>query len=90
MIREVHIYGKVAQLSKASKSAQHLGLGKQLIEKACEIAREQGFRRINVISSVGTREYYRNIGFRDRGLYQQIILDSRTPSKNRVNPGSNP
>lgn len=74
MIREVHVYGKVAQLSGRAQNAQHLGLGKALVERACELAREAGFERINVISSVGTREYYRKLGFDTVGLYQQRAL----------------
>ena len=80
MIREVHVYGKVASLvhgdptQGAARGAQHLGLGKQLVEKACDIAREAGFSRINVISSIGTRGYYRHLGFNDNGLYQQRSL----------------
>jgi len=74
MIREVHIYGKVAQLKQEGTSAQHLGLGKQLIEEACAFARAEGYEKINVISSVGTREYYRSLGFRDNDLYQQLAL----------------
>ena len=70
MIREVHVYGQVANLHRADGSAQHLGLGRQLVERACEIAREAGFARINVISSVGTRDYYRKLGFADGELYQ--------------------
>jgi len=71
MIREVHIYGRVARLHAGGAGAQHFGLGKQLTEAACEIARAQGYAKINVISSVGTREYYRGLGFKDNGLYQQ-------------------
>jgi elongator complex protein 3 len=74
MIREVHVYGKVAELSKTSEGAQHLGLGKQLVEAACDIAKKQGYRKINVISSVGTRQYYRNLGFYDDDLYQRMDL----------------
>lgn len=70
MIREVHVYGAVAHLGKADASAQHQGLGRTLVERACEVAREAGYRRLNVISSVGTREYYRGLGFVDAGLYQ--------------------
>lgn len=70
MIREVHVYGQVANLHRADGSAQHLGLGKQLVERACVIAREAGFAHINVISSVGTRDYYRKLGFADGVLYQ--------------------
>jgi elongator complex protein 3 len=76
MIREVHIYGKVAELQTAGESAQHSGLGKKLIAKASELARQKGYSKINVISSVGTRAYYRNLGFIDNGLYQQFSLDS--------------
>ena len=74
MIREVHIYGKVARLHDSAPGAQHLGLGRQLIESACEIARLNDYTKINVISSVGTREYYRSLGFSDSGLYQQKSL----------------
>ena len=70
MIREVHVYGKVAHLHAAGNGAQHMGLGRHLIERACEIARQAGYKRINVISAIGTREYYRAQGFADNGLYQ--------------------
>ena len=74
MIREVHVYGKVAKLHEKTGSAQHLGLGTKLIEKACEIAKNEGFEKINVISAVGTREYYRSLGFFDEELYQAKFL----------------
>lgn len=74
MIREVHVYGRASSLHKAGTSAQHRGLGKQLIERACQIARENGYKKINVISAIGTREYYRSLGFIDNGLYQQRAL----------------
>lgn len=74
MIREIHVYGKVAKLHGETEGAQHLGLGKRLTEAACAIAQEHGYNRINVISSVGTREYYRHLGFSDNGLYQQKEL----------------
>lgn len=74
MIREVHVYGIATQLGAGGTSAQHLGLGRRLIERASEIAREAGYSRLNVISAVGTREYYRHLGFIDRGLYQQKEL----------------
>lgn len=74
MIREVHVYGRVARLSAQSGGAQHLGLGRQLVKRAEEIARANGYGKINVISAVGTREYYRKLGFHDAGLYQQKPL----------------
>lgn len=74
MIREVHVYGMATRVGAAGSSAQHHGLGRQLIERACGLAREAGYSRINVISAVGTREYYRRLGFADNGLYQQRRL----------------
>jgi len=101
MIREVHVYGKVAAISRSGdgaqhkrseavalapasrakrseghERAQHFGLGRQLVEKACDIAREAGYTKMNVISSVGTREYYRNLDFTDADLYQTRDLKS--------------
>ena len=71
MIREVHVYGRVAGLGTSTTgAAQHAGLGKALIEEACHQAREAGYARIAVISAVGTRQYYRGLGFEDEGLYQ--------------------
>lgn len=74
MIREVHVYGVATHLGEGGISAQHAGLGRQLVERACQLARESGYDRINVISAVGTRAYYRRLGFYDHGLYQQRKL----------------
>jgi len=71
MIREVHVYGQSLEIGEAATGrAQHSGLGKQLIERAADIARERGYERLAVISAVGTREYYRKRGFEDGVLYQ--------------------
>ena len=74
MIREVHVYGFATSVDVQGNSAQHHGLGRQLVERACLLAREAGYERINVISAIGTREYYRRLGFHDNGLYQQKPL----------------
>ena len=74
MIREVHVYGRVAGLHQGGENAQHRGLGRMLIERACDIARDNGYTAINVISAIGTRGYYRKQGFADNGLYQQRNL----------------
>ncbi|MDQ7021338.1 MAG: GNAT family N-acetyltransferase [Candidatus Dojkabacteria bacterium] len=71
IIREVHVYGPSLELSKGSKGeAQHLGLGSKLIEKSKEIAKENGFSKLAVISAIGTREYYDKRGFKLQSLYQ--------------------
>ncbi|MDO4536590.1 MAG: tRNA uridine(34) 5-carboxymethylaminomethyl modification radical SAM/GNAT enzyme Elp3 [Coriobacteriales bacterium] len=75
MIREVHVYGRVAAIHESEAGgAQHLGLGKRLVEEACRQARAAGYDAINVISSVGTRAYYRSLGFADGELYQRRPL----------------
>ena len=74
MIREVHVYGRVAALQAGGQNAQHLGLGRGLVKRACDIARDEGCSTVNVISAVGTREYYRALGFEDAGLYQRKVL----------------
>ncbi|GIL11409.1 MAG: hypothetical protein BroJett038_01290 [Chloroflexota bacterium] len=75
IIREVHVYGQSLEIGESVPGrAQHLGLGRQLIERAAEIARERGYQRLAVISAIGTREYYRKRGFADGELYQARTL----------------
>lgn len=77
MIREVHVYGKALGIGQShAGKAQHAGLGRQLIERAVAIATAQGYQKLAVISSVGTREYYRKRGFTDGKLYQHRWLSS--------------
>lgn len=71
MIREVHIYGRVSKLHESKEGTQHAGLGRALVQRACEIAKQEGRHRIKVISAVGTRGYYRSLGFEDSELYQE-------------------
>lgn len=74
MIRELHVYGQALSLGSEGMSAQHQGLGQKLLAKASSIAAEAGYTSLNVISSIGTRTYYRAQGFSDAGLYQQKTL----------------
>ena len=74
MIRELHVYGQALSLGSEGMSAQHQGLGQKLLAKASSIAADKGYTSLNVISSIGTRAYYRAQGFTDAGLYQQKTL----------------
>ncbi|RMH21267.1 MAG: tRNA uridine(34) 5-carboxymethylaminomethyl modification radical SAM/GNAT enzyme Elp3 [Acidobacteria bacterium] len=77
MIREVHVYGGVVGLGQrgaGGRHAQHLGLGRRLIAEAARRAAGRGFRDLAVISAVGTRDYYRRLGFADGPLYQHRPL----------------
>ena len=85
VIREVHIYGQSLPVgTEQSGAAQHIGLGSQLIEEACRIASEKGFRRIAVIAAIGTRHYYESRGFR-RGDY--YLLRDLSPQAGTPVPG---
>jgi len=54
--------------------AQHTGLGRQLIDHAAGLARAADFDDLAVISAIGTRAYYRGLGFGDGDLYQHRSL----------------
>lgn len=70
IIREVHVYGSVVNIGKESDGeSQHLGLGKKMIDTAEEISHKEGFKKVSVISAIGTREYYEKRGFRNNTLY---------------------
>ena len=75
LLRELHVYGALAPLgTRAPHHAQHRGLGQRLLSRAAENARSAGFKRLAVISAVGTRPYYENRGFTRTGLYQSLNL----------------
>lgn len=71
IIREVHVYGQVEKIGTqgTDDKAQHTGLGKKLILEAEAIAKKAGFKRIAVISAIGTRDYYKKLGFELDRLY---------------------
>jgi len=79
MIREVHVYGPALRIGGTSEGeAQHVGLGRRLVERAADIARGRGYDRLAVIAAVGTRSYYRRLGFLQSGLYMTRLLTERT------------
>lgn len=71
LIRELHVYGYALALGETGKT-QHLGLGRQLLLKAETLA--AGYKKLSVISSIGTKEYYRRQGFKSGRLYQHLKL----------------
>jgi len=76
IIRELHTYGKTVKHSeKSSLHTQHKGLGKQLMARAEQVAQNAGYTKIAVISSIGTRDYYRKLGYKREGLYMTKVLN---------------
>ncbi|XP_006864410.1 PREDICTED: elongator complex protein 3 isoform X2 [Chrysochloris asiatica] len=76
IVRELHVYGSVVPVnSRDPTKFQHQGFGMLLMEEAERIAREEhGSGKIAVISGVGTRNYYRKIGYRLQGPYMVKML----------------
>ena len=70
IVRELRVLGEALPLGRrASRAEQHRGHGSRLLERAEELAREAGFRRVLVTSAIGTREYYRRRGYFRLGPY---------------------
>ncbi|RWS09376.1 elongator complex protein 3-like protein [Dinothrombium tinctorium] len=76
IVRELHVYGSVVPVSsKDPTKFQHQGFGTLLMEEAERIAREEhGSTKIAVISGVGTRNYYRKLGYELDGPYMSKSL----------------
>ncbi|ELU04294.1 hypothetical protein CAPTEDRAFT_206807 [Capitella teleta] len=76
VVRELHVYGSVVPVhARDPTKFQHQGFGMLLMEEAERIAREEhGSSKIAVISGVGTRNYYRKIGYELEGPYMTKTL----------------
>ncbi len=77
IVRELHVYGRKRSLSESglSSKTQHLGLGKRLMAGVEKIAKKAGFKRLAVISAIGTREYYKKLGYKLEGTYMMKKLN---------------
>lgn len=77
IIRELHVYGRQQSLTDegVKSKTQHIGFGRQLMNKAEELAKEAGYKKIAVISAIGTREYYRKLGYELEGTYMVKRID---------------
>jgi len=71
IVRELHVYGSVVPIHNRDPTKfQHQGFGTLLMEEAERIAREEhGSEKLGVIAGVGTRDYYRKIGYELEGPY---------------------
>jgi elongator complex protein 3 len=78
IIRELHVYGPVVPVGKRlPKAWQHKGYGAILLSEAERITREEyGFRKILVISALGTKQYYKRFGYKYEGPYMAKILEN--------------
>lgn len=75
IVRELHVYGRSLAVGEegggaGARGIQHSGLGRRLMSEAERVARgELGADRLLVISAVGTRGYYRRLGYERLGPY---------------------
>jgi elongator complex protein 3 (tRNA carboxymethyluridine synthase) len=76
IVRELRVYGRVVNVGGRDSAAwQHRGLGAELMRAAERAAREVfGARRVLVTSAVGTRGYYRRLGYERCGPYMAKAL----------------
>jgi len=75
-IRELHVYGNVVPVGNAYNGcSQHLGIGKFLLHITEMISCQEGFQYMAIISGVGTRQYYRKLGYNLINLF--MIKDIR-------------
>lgn len=77
VVRELHVYGQAVGVGRkdVGESYQHLGYGSKLLREAEDIARtELAVEKVVVISAVGTREYYKKLGYRQDGPYVSKVI----------------
>ncbi len=76
VVRELRVYGKVVRVGERGRAAwQHRGLGASLMARMERTATERfGVKRLLVTSAVGTRNYYRKLGYERLGPYMAKAL----------------
>jgi len=76
LVRELHVYGSAVPVhARDPTKFQHQGFGTLLMEEAERIAREEhGSLKLSIIAGVGTRHYYRKLGYELDGPYMSKWL----------------
>jgi elongator complex protein 3 len=76
IVRELHVYGPEVPIGRRYSDAwQHAGFGQKLLAEAESIARGHGARRIAIISALGTKAYYKRVGYDYLGPYMGKVLN---------------
>ncbi len=76
LVRELHVYWQLKELNRDVEIgwAQHKWFWKRLMETAQKIAKISWKQKISVISGVGVRNYYQNLGYYREGTYMVMDL----------------
>ena len=85
LIRELHVYGQAVSVDDQSNKdySQHRGYGKILLKKAFEIARNNNYTKVAVISGEGVKEYYKKFGFQDKHNFMILDFDNKHNKHNK-------
>lgn len=88
LIRELHVYGDLnstkQSMNNKDSNSQHKGYGRKLMKIAEDLAIENGFKKIAIISGVGVRNYYRKLGYELEEGYMTKKLQKPADPKNRI------
>ena len=77
IVRELHVYGQAVNVGskEIDGSYQHRGYGVNLLNESERIAKDElSVGKIAVISAVGTRQYYKKLGYTQDGPYVSKVL----------------
>ena len=75
IIRELRVCGELVPVGKYSEEAlQHKGWGQKLLCEAERVSRENGMEKILVTSALGTKRYYKKLGYDYDGVYMSKKL----------------
>jgi elongator complex protein 3 len=78
-VRELHVYGSLVPVGKhLPKAWQHKGYGRILLSEAEHISlNDYASKKILVISALGTKQYYKRLGYNYDGAYMSKVLRNR-------------
>jgi elongator complex protein 3 len=78
IVRELHVYGSLVPVGgHLAKAWQHKGYGGILLNEAERISRDDySFKKILVISALGTKQYYKRFGYDYDGVYMSKALEN--------------
>jgi histone acetyltransferase (RNA polymerase elongator complex component) len=87
LIREVHVYGDLTKVGNQGQHVQHKGIGRSLMTRAEELAKQHHYEKTAVIAAEGNKKYYEKLGYEDSGNFmikhlfshQNILLQTHFP-----------
>lgn len=76
IVRALHVYGPMVPVGRhIARAWQHKGYGEHLLSEAERLSREEYDRKkIVVISALGTKQYYKRLGYHHDGVYVSKTL----------------